>query len=90
VRTVPGSEAAAVDRSSGQLTDPPLQTPPEPTRSLNNDSRHTADGEHVVVPRCQCVRPLARQRISPGTTMCSGPGDWPLITLFDDVPVRWE
>jgi hypothetical protein len=31
---------------------------------------------------------LARQRTA--STMCNGPGDWPLLTVFGDEPVRWS
>jgi hypothetical protein len=47
----------------------------------------TADGERVVVP-APMRKALARQRTA--STMCNGPGDWPLLTLFTDIPARWS
>jgi hypothetical protein len=46
----------------------------------------TSDGRSVIVP-VPVRTALARQRTA--STMCNGPGDWPLLTLFADVPTTW-
>lgn len=46
----------------------------------------TADGERIIVPPPMRAA-LARQRTA--STMCNGPGDWPLLTMFADVLARW-
>jgi hypothetical protein len=46
----------------------------------------TADGQRVIVPT-PMRKALVRQRTA--ATLCNGPGDWPLLTLFTELPRRW-
>lgn len=46
----------------------------------------TSGGQHITVPT-PMRKALARQRTA--STMCNGPSDWPLLTLFTEVPQRW-
>jgi len=47
----------------------------------------TTDGRRIDVPASMRAA-LARQRTV--STGCNGPGDWPLLTVFDEVPSRWS
>jgi hypothetical protein len=59
----------------------------EPGVAADGSWLRTADGERVIVP-APMRKALARQRTA--STMCNGPRDWPLLTVFTDIPVRWS